>query len=131
MAMDFIFVKCKLQETLHRAGWWGDIELIKTFAMETTHTELIASNKAGYTALHLAIWNMHTDVVIFLLNAVSWKQLDGPRVWDYLQTTAYNADVQMLRLLFVKCDVSKSEVSNLHTLLGMPSSSRRSDRSRS
>jgi ankyrin repeat protein len=95
--------------TVHSAAWWGDTNFIKTVALEDP-SQLVAKHVSGYTALHLAIWNRHKDLVRLLLDSFWWRHKQTENCWTYLQIAAYNNDVEVLRWLREKRLAEVSDV---------------------
>src|SRR5436309_9348771 len=50
---------------LYFAAWTGDREILQMLVREGE--DVTMQDSYGWTALHLAVWNMHTDIVRFLL----------------------------------------------------------------
>ena len=54
---------------LHFAAWTGNKEIVEMLVREGE--DVTMQDSYGWTALHLAVWNMHTDIVIFLLEVAA------------------------------------------------------------
>jgi ankyrin repeat protein len=56
--------------SLHLAAWTGNNELLRTH-LTNWDQDKSSADPSGYTALHLAIWNMHGAVVERLLDTTT------------------------------------------------------------
>src|SRR5580658_4205442 len=56
------------QMKVHFAAWTGDKESAEMLVRQGE--DITVPDSYGWTALHLAVWNMHADMVIFLLEVV-------------------------------------------------------------
>jgi uncharacterized protein len=87
-------------EHLHLAAWTGDLESIKLRVR--SGADLSLPDQYHWTALHLAVWNMHSEMVLFLLDAIdektsiSLQNLDGVSA---LHLAALNNDIEMIETL--------------------------------
>lgn len=88
--------------SLHLAAWMGNIADLRLCLKEGQ--DITVSDMHGWTALHLAVWNMHAGTVSFLIEAtsqikptyVSVQNVDGRSA---LHLAAWNNDVEVLELL--------------------------------
>ena len=84
--------------SLHFAGWTGDLNLVKSLLSKGSNAG--SQDPDGFTALHLAVFNMHVDVVEILIEA-------EPRIVDLstkagmiaLHVAVVNNDVEIIKLL--------------------------------
>src|SRR5947207_6586598 len=83
--------------TIEYAAWIGSIELV---AMRITQTRCCEQNSKRWTALHSAVWNMHTDVVEILLdNGIVGLEAKCHEGWTPLHLAAMNNDFRMANIL--------------------------------
>jgi hypothetical protein len=59
------------QTNLHFAAWRCDREVVEMCILQGK--DVTVPDSCGWTALHLAVWNMHTNMVIFLLEVVDLR----------------------------------------------------------
>jgi ankyrin repeat protein len=93
-------------EKLYYAAWIGDRSMLETLAQNTWG---ITNPTSGWTALHSAVWNMHVELVKYLLsfgNCRSWQKKD-PADFSLLHFAVRNRDTETLRLLLeAKADIN-------------------------
>jgi len=107
------------QQDLHLAAWVGNIGDMKMHIR--LGEDLSASDHYGWTALHLAVWNMHTEIAIFLLDAVTlktWPSIQSQDGTSAHHLAALNDDVELIkRLLEAGADSSAQNKEGLTALL--------------
>jgi ankyrin repeat protein len=85
-------------------GFEGDSTMLAAMSLRSG----ILKSRGGWTALHSAVWNMHTEVVKFLLGLGNCKEWQKNVVRDYslLHFAVRNRDLETLGLLLAaKADV--------------------------
>ena len=91
----------------HFAAWSGDYEVLQ--AQIRLGLEVSKPDKYGWTPLHLAVWNMHTEFVTLLLSSQAmtrWRRV-RPRYidalswdgWSALHLCAWNNDTNLVEIL--------------------------------
>lgn len=91
---------------LHLAMWMGDTEFVKLRIRRGDDISTADAN--GWTALHLAVWNLHTDTVAFLLdvapaqNWVSGQNIDGVSA---LYLAACNNDDKLIKCCYMRAPI--------------------------
>lgn len=80
----------------HFAAWTGDIEAVKKLKIR-----VFERDEDGLTPLHLAVWNMHDDVIQELVLSSDSSQLSESDSfgWNVLHFAAWNGDVRTTDLL--------------------------------
>jgi ankyrin repeat protein len=89
------------QTNLHFAAWSCDREVVEMHILQGK--DVTAPDSCGWTALHLAVWNMHTDMVIFLPEVVdprSWVSAQNQDGITPLHLATSNNDVEVIKTLF-------------------------------
>lgn len=82
----------------HLAAWTGDDDFIETYIQQGGDVNILADNKL--TALHLATWNMHSDVVSLLLECPVIQVSAGDvHQESALHFAAWNGDEECAELL--------------------------------
>src|SRR5205814_3400554 len=93
---------------LYFAAWTGDREILQMLVREGE--DVTMQDSYGWTALHLAVWNMHTDIVRFLLQTaaqVPWVSTQSQNCLSALHLATCNNDVEVIKILLnVSADLS-------------------------
>lgn len=95
-----------IESTFRFAAWSGNVQ--KITQMVNDNQIIYTPDPQGWHGLHLAIWNMHTEVVEILLGCQEvGKELSkvGPMP---LQLAAWNDDDKIINLLLEKCKTLRS-----------------------
>lgn len=104
---------------LHLAAWMGDIKFLKMLVRQGQ--DICRADGYGWTALHLATWNMHTDVALFLMDAATdklWVSRQNVYGQSALHFAALNEDVELLNaLLKAKADTTARDRDGLTAVL--------------
>ena len=84
---------------VHLAAWTGNMEVMETCFRR--RYDFFSPDTDGWTTLHLAVWNMHVDVVVFLLDIAEEKTWVSQQIRDYsaLHFAAWNNDVELIKML--------------------------------
>jgi ankyrin repeat protein/tetratricopeptide (TPR) repeat protein len=83
--------------TVHFAAWTGNADLMKPHIVSRRQN---MKDKDGMTALHLAVWNMHLEMVDLLLKSpVTLVSAENERGWTALHLAVWNNDVAMIEKL--------------------------------
>jgi ankyrin repeat protein len=86
------------QMDLYLAAWAGNIEIVEKHILKGYDISLADSN--GWTTLHFAVWNMHTDVMNLLLKISSqknWMSRQNEDGLSALHLTAWNGDIDIIK----------------------------------
>lgn len=99
--------KHKFEKKLFYAAWIGDRSMLKALLLNNWG---ITRSISGWTALHSAVWNMHRDMVRYLLKFGSWKDWQNKKdhtECSLLHFAVRNHDLETLQLLLKsKADVN-------------------------
>jgi ankyrin repeat protein len=90
---------------VHFAAWTGDKESAEMLVRQGE--DITVPDSYGWTALHLAVWNMHADMVIFLLEVVDqmmWISTQNQDGISALHLATCNNDVEIKILLNAGAD---------------------------
>ena len=85
---------------LHFAAWTGNREIVEMLVRQGK--DVTMPDSYGWTALHLAVWNMHTDMVIFLLEVAAqmkWISTQNQDRLSALHLATCNNDVEVIKIL--------------------------------
>jgi ankyrin repeat protein len=85
---------------LHFAAWTGNVEVLETKRSEGL-VDVTRPNGSGWTALHLATWNMHTQAIELLLRSVAldWVSAQTNDGLSALHMATLNNDITSLKVL--------------------------------
>lgn len=85
--------------TIHHAAWMGNLEFLKARAEEGV--DLTVQDRSGLTVLHLAVWNMHANVVTWLLQSADKKLISivGHSGTTPLHLATWNNDIDTVKSL--------------------------------
>ena len=84
---------------IYFAAWIGNVEIIDAKIREGVG---ITPDASGTTALHLAVWNMHDDVVNYLLHTrdiKTWVSAQNQDLYSALHLATWNDDGGMIKRL--------------------------------
>ncbi len=85
---------------LHFAAWTGNREIVEMLVQDGE--DATVQDSYGWMALHLAVWNMHTDVVRFLLVVaarIPWVSIQTQGGSTALHLATHNNDVEVINIL--------------------------------
>lgn len=88
------------RESLHMAAWTGDVEQLEML-WRRGH-KMTRADADGWTALHLATWNMHINAVSFLIEMSDsqWLSVADNRFrYTALHLATWNNDSEIIRKL--------------------------------
>jgi hypothetical protein len=91
--------KRKFEEKLFYAAWIADRSMLEALWQSGWG---ITGSISGWTALHSAVWNMHSDVVRYLLEFGKWKDWQNKKdyaKYSLLHFAVRNHDLETLQLL--------------------------------
>jgi ankyrin repeat protein len=83
---------------LYSASWHGNIEHVKSRLVES-NVDVGAFNSDGVTALQLAVFNMHTEVVDLLVSASPDVNIVSKPGFTALHIAIFNNDTEMINAL--------------------------------
>lgn len=93
--------------TLHSAAWKGDLQSLKKYVDLRLPNPVLDTQE--YTALHLAVWNMHHEAVKLLLDSpiqIRASEVPAPMVDSRapkgetpLHLAVWNHDIEMVKIL--------------------------------
>lgn len=86
--------------TLHLAAWIGNMTIVEKFVQPISDGETLSGDKPSLTPLHLAAWNMHTEVATTLAKSnETWVHTQDDEGWTPLHIAALNGDTELIRFL--------------------------------
>jgi len=90
------------QLKMHLAACTGNLKALESLVLE--ERDITQPDHEGWTTLHLATWNMHHDVVIFLLDIGSHALVSAQTTTGLsaLHMAAWNNDIRMIKILLDK-----------------------------
>ena len=100
--------------TLHLAAWTGNTEAVSRFVRNCSDGEISSVDKPALTPLHLAAWNMHTELAKTLMNYnKTWVNTQDEEGWTPLHIAALNGDTPLIGLLLeAKADAEAQIIRN-------------------
>ena len=85
-------------KSLHLAAWAGNMQAIERWIRAGSPTDSLETH--AFAPLHLAAWNMHTDVAVKLVEAHrTWVNAQGPGGWTPLHCACVNGDTSLINAL--------------------------------
>jgi ankyrin repeat protein len=109
------------ENNLHFAAWKGDLHTLKMLFRQGE--DVFRTDGYGWTTLHLAVWNTHTDVTRFLLglttaNQKAWISMQNEDGDSALHFAVLNDDVETItELLKMHADTNSQNDEELTPLL--------------
>jgi ankyrin repeat protein len=105
--------------TMEYAAWIGNIELV---SIRVTQPQYRKQNFKRWTALHSAVWNMHTDIVgILLENDIVDLEVKSNEGWTVLFLATMNDDLRIAKMLLIGgSDADLSTITETDHCIGPP-----------